>query len=218
MPTRSPTGREVRTLLTGSSFVGAGVVRRAAGGLGQGAGARRAVGERQEALGEGGAAVGSSADHQHGVVAGDGAEDVGELGPVERRGEELRGARRRAQQRQVGRRRRPRRAARRSSRASRLSEAADSPRRRGRAVAALGRARRRRARRTAARTLTASSSTRSRDSVAWVTRDAGVGEQLGELGLRAHLVVGQQVDDPLLPGALGRRDARRVIVWCSTAR
>src|SRR3954467_15793231 len=48
-------------------------------------------------------AVGSSADHQDRVVAGDGPEDVVETCPVERGGEELRGPRRRAQQGEVGR-------------------------------------------------------------------------------------------------------------------
>ena len=55
----------------------------------------------------------------------------------------------------------------------------------------------------AARTLTASSSTRSRDRVAWVTCRPLRGEQVGELGLRADLVPGQQLDDLLLAGVLG---------------
>ena len=42
-----------------------------------------AVGQRQEPLGQGGSSVGSSADHQDGVVAGDGAEDVLEPGAAQ---------------------------------------------------------------------------------------------------------------------------------------
>ena len=48
------------------------------------------------------AAGGVAADHQDGVVAGDGAEDLGELGLVEGGGEELRGTGRGAQHDQVG--------------------------------------------------------------------------------------------------------------------
>ena len=92
MPTRSPTGREVRTLLTVvPSFV------RLRGGVGV------VVGQRRGSVGPSASPpVGVAADHQHGVVAGDGAEDVGQLGLVERGGEELRGARRGPQDDQVG--------------------------------------------------------------------------------------------------------------------
>ena len=96
-------------------FLLVGADRGAVGCGARGRTGARVAGERQEPLGQGGSAVGSSADHQHGVVAGDGAEDVVELGPVERGGQELRGARRGAQQRQVGRTRRPRPAARRAA-------------------------------------------------------------------------------------------------------
>ena len=88
MPTRSPIGRDVRTLLTRCVFLLVVVVG--------------VVGEREEAAGEVVAAGGVAADHEHGVVAGDGAEDVGELGLVEGRGEELGGAGRGAQHDQVG--------------------------------------------------------------------------------------------------------------------
>src|SRR4051794_11690121 len=109
MPTRSPTGREVRTLLNGvpSSWVGgegwSGLVgtrgrRRRLGAGGRGGDPVR---QRQEALGERRTAVGPPADHQDRVVAGDGAEDVVEAGPVERRGEELGGPGRRPQQGEV---------------------------------------------------------------------------------------------------------------------
>ena len=60
------------------------------------------VGQGEEAAGQRVAAGGVAADDQDGVVAGDGAEDVGELGLVERRGEELRGTGRGAQHDEVG--------------------------------------------------------------------------------------------------------------------
>ena len=59
-------------------------------------------GEVEEAAGEGVAAGRVAADHQDGVVAGDGAEDLGQLGLVEGGGEELGGAGRGAQHDQVG--------------------------------------------------------------------------------------------------------------------
>ena len=85
MPTRWPTGREVRTLLTLDVLL-FGVVG----------------GQRQEPAGEVGPAGRVAADHEHRVVAGDGAEDVGELGLVEGTGEELGGTRRRPEDDQVG--------------------------------------------------------------------------------------------------------------------
>ena len=204
MPTRSPTGREVRTLLTVSSFgvlVGARVG--AAGRVRLGAGCRVSASARS--VGERVAAGRVAADHQHGVVAGDGAEDVGELGPVERGGEELRGARRGAQHDQVGRLASAQTSSSPHSRASRLSAAADSPAAPRGPVAALGRARRRPARRTAAADL-------DRVELDQVARQ----RRLGDLRRRASASSSassvcertscavEQLDDPLLPGALGR--------------
>ena len=60
------------------------------------------VGEGEEPAGEVVAAARVPADHEDGVVAGDGAEDLGELCLVERGGQELGGAGRGAQHDQVG--------------------------------------------------------------------------------------------------------------------
>ena len=54
------------------------------------------VGQVEESLRQGRAAARVAADDQDGVVPGDRAEDVTEVGLVEGAGEELRGARRRA--------------------------------------------------------------------------------------------------------------------------
>src|SRR5262245_31929941 len=101
MPTRWPTGREVRTLLTGGSFWlrARGLDRRdRRGRLGSG---RRLLGQRQESSGEVVSPGGVSTDEEDGVVAGDRAEDVGVLDLVERRGQELRGPRRGAEDDEV---------------------------------------------------------------------------------------------------------------------
>ena len=42
--------------------------------------------------------------------------------------------------------------------------------------------------------------------MAWVTVSPSCGEQVAELGLRAHLLAGQQVDDLLLARGLRGRD------------
>ena len=161
------------------------------------------LGEGQEPAGDGVAAERVARDHQHGVVARDGAEDVGELGLVDRRGEELGGAGRGAQHDEVG-----------------AGLGADEqlgaepgqpvaggrrlPRRRGSPVAALagdgvheGAG------------LGAHPDGVQLDQVARQGGlgdvDALLGEQVGQLGLGAHLVGADQVDDLLVPGALGRR-------------
>src|SRR3954447_4591174 len=89
MPTRSPTGREVRTLLTVSSS--RFEVLLASDRVRQG---QQVVGQRAPALRVAG-------HHEQGVVTGDGADDVRQAGAVERRGEVLRGAGRGAQDDQV---------------------------------------------------------------------------------------------------------------------
>ena len=71
---------------------------------------------------------------------------------------------------------------------------------------------RRRARRTGVRIFTARSSTRSRDSVACVTRHALRGEQLGELLLRVDRAAGQQRRDQRVPGRLGVRGRRVTLI------
>ena len=189
MPTRSPLGREVRTLLIAVAFV-SGVV----GVL---------LGERQEPAGDRVAALRVARDHEHGVVAGDGAEHLAELGLVDGRGEELGGAGRRPQHDEVGARlgthqqlgAQP---------GQPLGARGGLPRRRGSPVAAL-----------AGDGVDEGSGGRAHadgvqlDEVARerALRDvhAGLGEQVGELGLRPHLVAADQVDDLLVPGALGRR-------------
>ena len=60
------------------------------------------LGQRQESSREVVATGGVAADQEDGVVAGDGAQDVGVLGLVERRGEELRGSGRGPQYDEVG--------------------------------------------------------------------------------------------------------------------
>ena len=148
-----PTGREVRTLLTRSLSVGVGL--RVGRGCSASARSRRATSSPP---------CGSRVDHQDGVVAGDGAEDVGVLGLVERRGEELGGAGRGAQHDEVGA----------GVGADEELGAAAGPaggrrRRSPPAPPVAGRrprrVRRTRGRRTGERTRTASSSTRSRDRV-----------------------------------------------------
>src|SRR4051794_38010596 len=209
MPTRSPFGREVRTLLTENRSFGWG--KRCAG---SGVGPRRVGGEVQESSCER-LPVGVAADHQHRVVAGDGAQDAVEVGAVERRREELRGAGRGAQHHLVARRVRgdeqlPRQPRQPAPGGERL---AHGP---GRAVAALGRHRvDQRPRR---------EPDLDRVELDEVTRQGGLrdrepspGEELRELGLGAHLVAAQQLGDLLLPGPLGGRD-RRAHVWCSISQ
>ena len=93
------------------------------------------------------------------------------------------------------------------SRASRAASTRRPGRRPGGAVAALARARRRRGRRTASRTFTAPSSTRSRESVAWVTVDALRGEQLGQLAAASAPCRRVSSESTIrVPGGLGVRD------------
>src|SRR4029077_19160558 len=87
MPTFWPTGRDVRTLLNSDTLSGGRGVF-----LGQG----------EEPSGEGVPALRVARDDQHGVVAGDGAEHLDELGLVYRGGEELGCARRGTQHQEVG--------------------------------------------------------------------------------------------------------------------
>src|SRR3954447_22102568 len=112
MPTRSPLGREVRTLLTSRTF------RRSFGGA---VSARRSLrspfdhlvavrtwltecsaGQAHESSYDVLAAGRVARDHQDGVVAGDGAEHVAELGLVQRRGQEVGGPGGRAEHHEVG--------------------------------------------------------------------------------------------------------------------
>ena len=133
----------------------------------------RAAGVRsasaQQAVGQGRGRRRVAGDEQHGVVAGDGAQHVGQADLVEGGGQELRRARAAC-------------AARRgwplpSAETSRSAQQAGSSLRGRRglravaAVAALG-ARVDRRRAVGPRSFTAPSSSRSRDSVAWVTLDA----------------------------------------------
>src|SRR6478735_9275021 len=75
MPTRLPTGRDVRTLLTLCSFFWLLVV---------------AGGEGEEALGELRSTRGVARDDHDGVVTGDRAQDLGDLGLVDGRAQEVR--------------------------------------------------------------------------------------------------------------------------------
>ena len=105
MPTRSPLGTRRQYLAHRGPPIGCGgsvcgirftglVLPSSGGGLIAG---RAVVGESQQSLDEGVAALGVAADDQDGVVAGDAAECRGQVGLVERRGEELRGTRRGSQ-------------------------------------------------------------------------------------------------------------------------
>ena len=145
---------------------------------------------------------GSPADDQDGVVAGDGAEDVGELGLVEGAGEELRGARRRPEDHQVGARLGAhQQLAAQARQALGARDGLDG--RPGSSVASLGR-----------HGVHQRAGGRPHldrvelDEVARQRRlgdvQAAVGEEVGELGLRAHLVVRHQLDDQLVPRVLGR--------------
>src|SRR5690349_19420727 len=97
MPTRSPVGREVRTLLIRFlSWV------RGKGGRGWAGSVECSTGQAHESSYDVLAALGVAGDDHHRVVAGDGAEHVAELGLVEGAGEEVRRTRRRAQHDEVG--------------------------------------------------------------------------------------------------------------------
>src|SRR3954452_22931244 len=85
MPTRSPLGSEVRTLLIGFPSCGAGRC-----GRGRSWSVECSSGQAHESSYDALAAGRVARDHDHGVVAGDGAEHVAELGLVERGGEEVR--------------------------------------------------------------------------------------------------------------------------------
>ena len=163
MPTRSPTGREVRTLLTRSSFRWSVVrsVRCRTGRQGDRASAR--------SVGEGVAAVGSRLITRTVSSPAMVPRTSSSSALSNARGEELRGAGRGAQHDQVGGGVGRRPAARRTAGPA-GSRRPPLARRRAGCGRRPRRARRRRARRRRPRTLTASSSTRSRDSVAWVTR------------------------------------------------
>src|SRR5688500_16054983 len=71
MPTRSPTGSDVRTLLTGDAFPSRSGTDRSQ------------PGQLRELAGDLGAADAFGSDDEEGVVAGDGAEDGREGGTVE---------------------------------------------------------------------------------------------------------------------------------------
>jgi hypothetical protein len=143
-----------------------------------------------------------AADDQERVVAGDGAEDVTQVGLVERGGQELCGAGRGAEHDEVG------------ARLRADEELGAEP---GEPVAAGGALARRRDRPVAAlgrhgvdqRAVGSAHLDRVElDEVAAQRglrdADAVVAEELGELGLRAHRVGGDDVDDPLVARALGQ--------------
>src|SRR4051794_586074 len=110
MPTRSPVGSEVRTLLTLGSLRRFGVVStdRSLRSLLDHLGSLRtwsvelATGQAHESSYDVLAAGRVPRDHHDGVVAGDGAEHVTELGLVERRGQEVGGTGRGAEHDEVG--------------------------------------------------------------------------------------------------------------------
>ena len=69
------------------------------------------------------------------------------------------------------------------------------------------------------RTRSAPTSTRSRESVAWVTSMPSVGEVVEQLGLGAHRGRREDLDDPLLPGGARGGDGHRAspVACCSTS-
>ena len=157
---------------------------------------RGGAGEGEEAASQGVSATGVAPDHQDGVVAGNRAQDVGHLGLVERRGEVLGRARRCAQDDEVGT----------GLRADEeLPAQLGQPVGTGCGLAGLQ------------PTVAALAGDGVDESTARGTHLEGVeldpvarqgglgdpqalaGEQVGELGLRVHLVVGDQVDDELVP-------------------
>ncbi len=146
-------------------------------------------------------------DHHHGVVAGDGAEHVAELGLVERRGQEVRRAGRGAQHDEVG------------ARLGGDEQLLAQPGQPALAGGGLARGDRR-----PVTTLGGHGVHQRAGGGADLDRveldevaaerglgddDAVVGEQLAELALRPDLAVVEQVDLELLAGVLGRRDVRR---------
>ena len=191
MPTRSADGEGGENLAHGAESLswvwGGGVV----------------VGEGQEAAREGVAAGRVAPDDQHGVVTGDGAEDVAELGLVERGGQELGGTGGRAEHDQVGARlRADQQLAQQAGHPVRGGGAL--PRRRRSSVAALG-----------------GDGVDQRagggpdldgvelDEVAGERRlgdvEAAAGQQVGELALGPDLVARDQLGDRVVPGVLGGR-------------
>ena len=189
MPTRSPLGREVRTLLMRSL---------SSGGRGSVCSSARARNRRARASPPFGSRPMTSTVSSPAMVPS----TSGELGLVDGAGEELGGTGRGAQHDQVG--------ARLGADEQLGAEAGQPvrgggglPRRRGSSVAAL-----------AGDGVHEGAGGRAHldgvelDEVARQRRlrdvHAGRGEQLGELGLGAHLVGADEVDDLLVPGALGR--------------
>ena len=161
------------------------------------------VGQVEEPLGEGVAARGVAADDEQGVVAGDGAEDVAEVGLVEGTGEELRGTGRRTEHDEVGAG---------LGADEQLGAQAGQPVAAGRGLAGRGDA--------AVTALPRHGVDEGAVGVAHLDRveldevaaqrglgdaDAVVAEEVGELGLGAHRVGRHDVDDPLVAGALGQR-------------
>ena len=174
------------------------------------------LGEGEEAPGDGVAALRVAGHHEHGVVAGDGAEHGVELGLVDGAGEELGGTGRGPQHDQVG--------ARLGAHEELGAEAGQPvrgggalPRRRGSSVTALAGhgVHEGAGRRADADGVELHQVARQR-----ALRDvhAGRGEQLGELGLRAHLVGADEVDDLLVPGALGRGRRADLVMAAPGAR
>jgi hypothetical protein len=161
------------------------------------------VGQVEEALGEGVATGGVATDDEQGVVAGDRAEDVTEVGLVEGAGQELCGARRRTEDDEVG---------------ARLGAHQQLGAQPGQPVAAGGALARRghasvaplpRHRVDERAVGAADLDGVELDEVAAQRglgdADAVVAEEVGQLGLGAHRVGGHDVDDPLVAGALGQR-------------
>ena len=174
-----------------------------------GGGVSVVVGQGEEPAGERLAAGGVAGDDQEGVVAGDGAEHVAEVGLVEAAGQELGRPGRGAQHHQVG------------AVVGADQQVAAQPRQpvegRGRLtggarrpVAALGR--------DGVDERPGGAADLDRVELDEVAAQGGLGdvhaaagEQLGELGLRAHVVVGHEVDDALVARALGGGAGRGVV-------
>ena len=163
----------------------------------------RVVGQVEEAAREGVAAHGVATDHEEGVIPGDGAEDVPQVGLVEGAGEELRRARWGAEHDEVG---------------AGLGADEELGAQAGQAVAP-GRALAGRDDRPVA-ALTrdgvdqCSVGAADLDGVELdeVAAQGGLGdpdpvvaEQVGELGLRTHRVGGDELDDALVARTLGER-------------
>src|SRR4051794_30017919 len=190
MPTRSPTGREVRTLLTASSSRFEVLL------------ASDRVREGQQVVGQRAPALGVAGHHEQGVVTGDRADDVRQAGAVERRGEVLGGAGGRAQDDEV---------------AARLGGGEQLPHQPGEAVwgrvidtargdarAVLGDDVHRQA--------AVGWSELDGAELVQVAREGGLGDVNagvvqagGQLGLRPDGRPGEDRDDPRVPRRLGRR-------------